>query len=181
MIGTESFQALISSWIARSTGLIYGINYYIFIYLFICLFSLLWLQGFFCGCCQHFLSFLDARNAQDFCHKCCDPGLFQSEKEVLHSGNKVKFLLPALSVVTSLITRGCCAHAGLKTACSSVMEGLKNSGVEGEEERDFVHLDWQSWPWGRWSVICSEFCVLVLQDWKFKLPASFLTHNCTRA
>lgn len=41
-------------------------------------------------------------------------------------------------------------------------EGLRNSGIEGEEERDFVHFDWKSWPGGQWSVIYFEFCVPVL-------------------
>lgn len=110
--------------------------------------------------CQHFLTFLDVKNTLDFCHKCCGPGVFPSEKGILWYGCYKKFLSPLWSVVTSLITRDCYVHAGLETARHG--RGLRNWVVERGEEWYFGHVGWESWPLGEWSVVYSEFCVLIL-------------------
>lgn len=85
--------------------------------------------------CQHFFTFLDVTNTSDSSHKCRGPGVFPSEKGILWYSCYKKFLSPLWSVVTSLITRGCYVHAGLKTARSSEMPWKRIEELRGWERR----------------------------------------------
>lgn len=173
-MGRESFQALFSSRIARSTGLFYGINTFFIYFFFLILCDY---KSDYCGCCQHFLSFLDAKNAQNFCHKCCELGIFHSEKEILHSGYWEKFLLPVLSVVTSLITRGCCVHAGLKTACSSEMPWKRAKEFRGWGRRGKGFWSYRLAILAMWSMVSNILWILCSCPVRLKIQAPRLFVN----